>query len=220
MPLMMTPRRPAANPPGTVGPVNERPWDPATYDQAWSRMAAAGQDPHGEASFVSRALVRLGLRGPGGAPTVLDAGCGTGRVAIELERRGMSVTGTDVDSTMLEAARRKAPHLRWIEADLSTLELGERFDTVVMAGNVILFVHPDSRPAVLPALARHLEPGGILIAGFQLARPDGRRVALDLWDAWATTAGLQLVERFATWDEDAWDPGADYAVSVHRLGPG
>lgn len=133
--------------------MSERPWDPATYDQAWARMAAAGQDPHGEASFVSRSLVRLGLRGtgPGGAPNVLDAGCGTGRVAIELERRGMSVTGTDVDPTMLEAARSKAPHLRWIEADLSTLE---------------------------------------------------------------------LVERFATWDEDAWDPGADYAVSVHRLGIG
>lgn len=218
---MMTPRRPATNPPGTVGPVSERPWDPATYDQAWSRMAAAGQDPHGEAGFVGRALNRLGVRGtgPGGAPTVLDAGCGTGRVAIELDRRGLPVTGTDVDPTMLGAARQKAPHLPWEEADLATLELGRRFDAVVMAGNVILFVAPDSRPAVLPALARHLNPDGILVAGFQLARPDGRRVPLDAWDAWAGAAGLVLIERFATWDEDAWGPGADYAVSVHRLVP-
>lgn len=70
----------------------------ATYDERFERLAASGHDVHGEASFV------MGF----GPTTVLDAGCGTGRVAIELARRGCSVVGADVDKAMLRAAYRKA----------------------------------------------------------------------------------------------------------------
>ncbi len=193
-------------------------WDPSSYDQAWARMAADGKDPHGEVAFVQRMAERHGLAptGPGGRHSMLDAGCGTGRVAVELDRRGLHVVGTDIDTTMLDAARAKAPHLRWEQADLAGLDLAATFDAIVMAGNVILFVEPPSRAAVLPSVARHLRPGGLLVAGFQLARPDGRRVALIEWDAWASDAGLEVVERFATWDEDPYHHGTDYAVSVHR----
>jgi len=58
---------------------------------------------HGEATFVEA----LGVR------RVLDAGCGTGRVAIELARRGLDVVGVDADPGMLSAARAKAPELEW-----------------------------------------------------------------------------------------------------------
>ena len=83
-------------------------------------------DVHGEAELVDS-------YGPG---AVLDAGCGTGRVAIELSRRGHDVVGVDVDPAMLEAARAKAPELKWVEGDLTdpTLDLGPAFDIVVMAG--------------------------------------------------------------------------------------
>ena len=36
---------------------------------------------------------------------MLDAGCGTGRVAIELAARGFSVVGMDLDEAMLDTAR-------------------------------------------------------------------------------------------------------------------
>ena len=49
---------------------------------------------------------------------MLDAGCGTGRVAIELAHRGFSVVGIDSDAAMLHTARAKAPELSWIHADL------------------------------------------------------------------------------------------------------
>ena len=60
------------------------------------------------------------------ADSVLDAGCGTGRVAIELSRRGHDVVGVDVDEAMLEAARAKAPDLTWVQGDLADpgLDLG------------------------------------------------------------------------------------------------
>jgi 2-polyprenyl-3-methyl-5-hydroxy-6-metoxy-1,4-benzoquinol methylase len=64
------------------------------YDERWRRLAAAGHNPHGEADMIA------GL-GPG---SVLDGGCGTGRLAIELARRGIAVLGVDSDRDMIEAA--------------------------------------------------------------------------------------------------------------------
>ena len=76
---------------------------------------------------------------------MLDAGCGTGRVAIELDRRGIEVVGVDLDDDMLAAARIKAPDLRWECADLSVFDLGRPFDVVAMPGNVMIFCRPEAR---------------------------------------------------------------------------
>jgi hypothetical protein len=62
---------------------------------------------------------------------------------------------------------------------------------------------------------RHLAPGGFLVAGFQLHQHD--KITLARYDAYATRAGLTLVERWSTWERHPWGPQADYAVSVHRL---
>ncbi len=86
----------------------------------------------------------------------------------------------------------------------------------MMAGNVILFVDAEDRPAAIANVARHLEPGGLVVAGFQLTRGDGRRVPVTDWDEWTTSASLDLVERWTTWDDDPWVSASDYVVSVHR----
>ena len=85
---------------------------------------------------------------------VLDAGCGTGRVGRELARRGVSVAGFDIDPEMLETARRKAPDLLWIRHDVTLVRLADRFDAVLMAGNVINFVAPARRHLEPPQLSR------------------------------------------------------------------
>lgn len=173
------------------------------YDRRFEKLAAAGVDVHGEADL----LASYGPR------SVLDAGCGTGRVAIELARRGLDVVGVDVDPAMLEAARRKAPGLRFVEADLETLDLGRRFDIAVMAGNVVLFVREGTEGAVVSRVAAHLEPGGRLVAGFML-REGG--LTLARYDALAGAAGLELEDRWATWERDPLARAPTYAVSVHR----
>jgi SAM-dependent methyltransferase len=174
---------------------------PEDYDARWARLAAAGLDPHGEATLVES----LGPR------SVLDAGCGTGRVAIELAARGLDVVGVDLDDRLLGAARAKAPALRWLLGDLVAVELGRQFDAIVMAGNVMIFVEPGTERAVVANLARHLAPGGHLVAGFQL----GGGLTVDEYDAHAGAAGLVSVARYATWSRDPWD-GGDYVVAVHR----
>ncbi|WP_099023427.1 class I SAM-dependent methyltransferase [Mycolicibacterium palauense] len=177
------------------------------YDARWRTLADSGQNVHGEADLVESLLA--------GAETaaVLDAGCGTGRVAIELARRGFRVVGVDADSRMLDTARTKAPELSWVEADLADLDdVRDTFDLVLLAGNVMIFVQPDTEARVLRELADRLRPGGLLVAGFQL-RAD--RLALQTYDELAEAAGLQLVQRWATWDRQPF-AGGDYAVSVHR----
>jgi SAM-dependent methyltransferase len=174
----------------------------ADYDRKWAELAAAGRSIHGEADFIC-----------GFGPTsVLDAGCGTGRVAIELAARGIDVVGVDLDPPMLEQARAKAPHLDWVEADLCHLALGRVFDVVALPGNVMIFVCPGTERSVVANLATHVRPGGVLVAGFQL----GRGYELDRYDADCADAGLVLDARFATWHTDPWTVGGDYAVSVHR----
>jgi len=144
--------------------------------------------------------------------TVLDAGCGTGRVAIELDRRGVSVVGVDADRSMLDTARRDAPHIEWIEHDLTTLDLARTFDVVVLAGNVPLFTPKGTEGALVAGCARHVVVDGALVAGFQL----DRGYSIDAYDRCCEGAGLTLSTRYATWDREPWSSDSAYAVSVHR----
>ncbi|MDA8282372.1 MAG: class I SAM-dependent methyltransferase [Actinomycetota bacterium] len=177
-------------------------FDGETYQARFDALVDQGVDVHGEATFV----LSFGPR------SVLDAGCGTGRVAIELARQGVEVVGVDVDSSMLAEARRRGPGIGWVEADLAALELGRAFNVVVLAGNVPIFCPPSSRVALVRSCAAHVAPTGVLVAGFQLDRGYG----LDEWDEACAAAGLQLDQRWSAWDREPFEPGREYAVSVHR----
>ena len=118
----------------------------------------------------------------------------------------------DIDYEMISGARGKAPDLAWHQLDLAFFDLGETFDAVVMAGNVLLFTVPGTETAVVERCAAHLSPGGALVAGFQLR---GGGYGLDRYDADCAAAGLALSERYSTWERGPWN-GGDYAVSVHR----
>jgi len=180
------------------------------YDSAFQECERAGQHMHGEADLVESFKPR----------SVLDAGCGTGRVAVELSRRGIEVAGVDLDEGMLVTALRKAPHLLWVVGDLADVTVTDEdgslahFDLVVAAGNVMIFLAPGTEARVVSNLSRHLAPGGLLVAGFQLI-PNGLDLAT--YDSLAAAAGLRLSERWSTWDRQPFTAGGDYAVSVHRL---
>jgi SAM-dependent methyltransferase len=186
------------------------------YAERLARLAATGMDMHGEARFCA-ALLAPGAR-------VLDAGCGTGRVATRLAELGFDCVGVDVDASMLAIARRLAD-IRWVQADLAELDLPAAgvpgaFDLIVAAGNVIPLVDRLDGPRVLARLARHLRPDGVLVSGFGLdpAHLPPQAVPLDLarYESWCLATGLALLSRHGTWDGDPFDPAGGYAVSVHR----
>lgn len=176
-------------------------FDGKEYQRRFDALAERGVDVHGEATFVRSLSPR----------SVLDAGCGTGRVAIELARYGIATLGVDADPSMIAEARRLAPDLDWLEADLVGLELARRFDVVVLAGNVPLFTQAGTEHELVVACATHVGPGGALVAGFQL----GSGYALSRYDESCEAAGLHLSERWSTWSREPFGAG-NYAVSVHR----
>lgn len=185
------------------------------YADRFRALAEQGEDVHGEASFAAGILA---------APArILDAGCGTGRVAVRLHDLGYVVVGCDVDPAMIEVARQAAPTLDWRVADLSGFDLDASFDLVLLAGNVLPLLEPGTLDAAAFALAGHVAPGGSLAAGFGLDAahlPGGcPPLGLDEVDAAMAAAGLQMAERWATWDRRPFD-GGGYAVSVYRRAEG
>lgn len=187
------------------------------YDAPYEARASIGMNVHGEADLITKLQH---ASDPQPAPDipyrVLDAGCGTGRMAIELARRGVAVVGVDLDEVMLAQARAKAPQLDWRLGDLATIEVGQRFDCVVLAGNVMIYLTPGTEAATLANMAGHLKPGGVLVAAFELQPPAWSTLTLHMYDRLAADAGLSLVERWSTWQQDPWSPNDQYAVSVHR----
>src|SRR4051794_10323972 len=184
-------------------------FDGENYQARFDDLAARGVDVHGEATLV-RQLLAAGAAARAGIGEVLDAGCGTGRVAIELARHGVVTVGVDADASMIAEARRRAPTLEWRHGDLVGLDLGRHFDVVVLAGNVPLFTPPGTEHALVTACAAHVAPGGALVAGFQLERG----YELGAFDASCAEAGLRITDRWGTWDRAPHGPGDDYAVSV------
>ena len=188
-------------PPGEVPP-GETAWDGDAYHRRFADLAATGVDVHGEADCV----IRLG------PASVLDADCGTGRVAAELARRGVDVVGIDRDASMIATARTLAPTVEFEVVDVGGADLGRTFDLVLMAGNVPLFTPAGTQWALVAGCARHLSADGCLLAGFQL----GRGYTVVEYDDACRAAGLELVERWSTWDGDPYAADGDYAVSLHR----
>lgn len=174
------------------------------YHARFARMQAAGQASHGEADFIE-----------GYHPTtVLDAGCGMGRVAIELHHRGIQVVGADLDDDLLAYARADQPDIEWHQADLATMTLDRVFDVVAMPGNVMIFCRQEDRGQIVANVAHHLSEASLLIAGFSLDRGAGS-LSLAEYDEYCAKAGLALVERYATWERNPYE-GGKYAVSVHQ----
>lgn len=177
------------------------------YEQRWKRLEQSGNSVHGEADLICSF-----------DPTsVLDAGCGMGRVAIELATRGIDVVGVDLDPALLDRARSAAPEITWHLGDLAKLDLGRRFDVVAFAGNVVPFIKPARRAAAIEHCARHLHPGGVLIAGFSLRAtwPD-----VDDFDTWGRSAGLSRWRTWSSWDQSPAEDGAGYRVLAYRLDSG
>ena len=104
------------------------------------------------------------------ARRLLDLGCGTGVHAVELARRGFSVTGVDRAKSMLERAETRSAELgaaqrpTFVEGDLLTVDLGESFDVALMMFAVLGYQHAnDDVLSAFRTARRHLRPGGLLV---------------------------------------------------------
>jgi SAM-dependent methyltransferase len=189
----------------------------AEYDRPYELRAQRGEDIHGEANLVEKLLLESYPPSHQSPYAVLDAGCGTGRMGIELAHRGFDVVGVDLDQVMLSQAQTKAPEIPWLLGDLSTISLNKQFDAIVLAGNVMIFLTPQTETAVLQNMVRHLKPNGLLLAAFELSPRSWTKLTLEAYETLAASLGFKRLERWSTWDQDAWQTGDNYLVSLHQL---
>lgn len=127
----------------------------ATWESRYSEDAAVKERIARFEDALRRHAVNAG--------EVLDLGCGSGRITRALAREGLSMTGADISSRMLEVAAREpgGDQVAWIRQNAERpfpLPLdGERFDAVISSS--VLEYLTDPRPA-LDEIARLLKPGG------------------------------------------------------------
>jgi SAM-dependent methyltransferase len=153
---------------------------------------------------------------------VLDVGCGPGRHAHELARRGIAVHGVDISARFIELARANAPAGATFERlDARALPFDREFDAAICLcqGAFGLMTDVGDDEAVLAGIARALRPGGRLAltafnayfavkyhtdASFDADRgvsrertevrdPDGQPQAVDLWTGCYTPRELRLL---------------------------
>ena len=184
--------------------LTENPDHSQWYVERFRQMAREGRDLDGEARLVDAMAPR--------AARILDAGCGPGRVGGWLTRHGHDVTGVDLDPTLVAAAQEDHPGPRWLVGSLDALDaldLAERFDVIVCAGNVLAFLARSQRRPTLAGFASHLAADGRAVVGFGTDR--GYDIAD--FEADVAASGLRVDTRLATWDLRPFD-GGDFLVAV------
>ena len=141
------------------------------------------------------------------AASLLDIGCGTGSFSASLAGRVNRITGVDPAKPMLDIARKRpgGDAVRWVQADACHLDLGERFDLIVMLGHAFQCLLQDTdQRALFSTIARHLAPGGQAIF-------DSRNPLYRGWEAWTKAKSLHSF------------PGSDGPVETwlsHSVEPG
>jgi SAM-dependent methyltransferase len=171
------------------------------YTDRFDMMTAEGADLEGEARFVD-AMAQRGS-------AVLDAGCGTGRIAAALTRMGHRAIGVDKDQGLIDIATGRYPGVSYLTSDLLLLtpELLEAsggpadFDIIALPGNVLVYLAPGSERQLLALLTGLLRPSGRIVAGFATDRD---------------YSPAQLVADAA--EVGLWTEDADWLVVVLRAG--
>ena len=125
------------------------------------------------AAYTADLELWRGLAASAAGP-ILDLGCGTGRVALDLASRGHDVTGLDSEPDLVDTLRARARdrdlRIDAVAGDARSFELGRAFALAISPMQVVqLLGGPDGRARMLTAVRRHLEPGSVFAAA--LANP-------------------------------------------------
>jgi SAM-dependent methyltransferase len=180
----------------------------------FAELIRSGTDIEGEARLADAMLER--------GATVLDAGAGFGRIGAALQARGHRVVAAEKDSDLVAMAAEHYPDLPMIETDILALtpellaEAGQptAYDLVLLVGNVLVLLAPDTERRALATLAALLRDGGRILVGFHPVRAHGnaRDYPIDEFVADVETVGLRVQHRFGSYE--LAPPSEDYAVAV------
>ena len=118
---------------------------------------------------------------------VLDLGCGTGLVGVEIAPHAKGLVGVDLSPKMISRARERGIYGELICGDLmAALAVSDRYD-VVVAGDVFIYV--GKLDAVIPAARRALRPGGVLAFSVESAEDVRAAAGTGTKDYWLGPTG-------------------------------
>jgi SAM-dependent methyltransferase len=156
---------------------------------------------------------------------LLELAAGSGRICVPLAAAGHDVVGVDNDPQMLARARsaweavgggqgEAGGALSLIQADLTTLDLGRRFELVILALNSLLMLPGrTAQRSALEAIARHLAPSGRAVVDVVLPSPDD----LALYDGRIELAWQRLDEPVGRQVAKLWSARYEPAAAVARI---
>ncbi len=156
-----------------------------------------------EAPDVAEAVCKIAGLSKGNS--ILDAGCGPGRISIELALLGLDVTGVDLIQSELNAAKESADDenvkIDFIKADLRTFTSEKKFDAAVNL--YTSFGYCDTIEEDIQIL-RHIS-ATIKDGGFFILESTSREIAIKYFTEgeWFERAGMTVLTQFTV--EGAWE---------------
>tara|TARA_B100002003_G_C14065713_1_gene512879 strand:+ start:280 stop:1023 length:744 start_codon:yes stop_codon:yes gene_type:complete len=125
-------------------------WNPILYEDSHSYVWKLGAD------LVNLCDLKEGM-------SVLDLGCGTGHLTHQIHLSSAKVIGIDISQRMITQAKKNYPHLEFIRADATKLNLPEQFDVVFSNATLHWIKQSES---VVEIISQSLKPSGKLVAEF------------------------------------------------------
>ena len=99
-------------------------------------------------------------------------GCGPGLpITKELVDRGFNVTAIDISDTMIEAAKKNVPGVKYIRVSMTDIDFDNEFDGV-NSSYTMLCLNPDNYKKTAAKVARSLKKGGFFLLSLNEPSPD------------------------------------------------
>ncbi len=140
-----------------------------------------------EANFLHLVFKQLV---PGKTRKIFEPGCGTGRLVLEMARRGYNVTGLDLNEKALEFCRNRVEKegvgklVKLVQGDMTNFRFPHRFDAAFNTLNTFRHLTTEEDAVKhLRVVADHLKTGGVYVLGFHLLPPDADLYGTERWSA-------------------------------------
>jgi SAM-dependent methyltransferase len=154
-------------------------------------------------TFGEPEIVRAAI--PAGA-SILELGCGTGRILRPLAALGHPVFGADDSADMLA----RNPDLPTVRSSIESLRLDRTFDVVLLASTMIN-TDPETRRAFLATVRHHLRDGGVAV--FQQNPPSWFETFEDAEPVREDPGGIRRIVRSARWQPPCMFIEVEYQVN-------
>ncbi len=125
-------------------------WNAQVYDNSLKFVSDYGRE-------------LVGLLNPQKGERILDLGCGTGDLTIEISNAGAEVTGLDSSDNMLERARQKYPQLPFVKGEAESFSFNAPFDAV-LSNAALHWINEGEQEKTLKNIFQHLKPNARFVA--------------------------------------------------------